>query len=74
MPNGYAEYSGYRKGEVNMQARGPLMIEHRLIERMLSISRNVLVQFEEHVFGRQTTNALVAFYPRHIEKEDKVFF
>lgn len=58
---------------------------------------NELIQ--EHVFGRQTTNALVAataryrngdaaaladiaerlqtlvaFYPKHIEKEDKVFF
>jgi hemerythrin-like domain-containing protein len=137
-----------------MQARGPLMIEHRLIERMLSVLRNVLgkieaehevdptfvditVDFiriyadrthhgkeedilfrelndkplnekdrqimkeliEEHVFGRQTTQALVdantryrktdgaalteiaahlqtltEFYPKHIEKEDKVFF
>ena len=137
-----------------MQARGPLMIEHRLIERMLSVMKGVLdkieskhrvdpvfvdiaVDFirvyadrthhgkeedilfrelnnkpltaedrqimkeliEEHVFGRQTTKALVAansryrkgdvtaltdivtklqtlieFYPKHIEKEDKVFF
>lgn len=137
-----------------MQARGPLMIEHRLIERMLSVIRNVLSKIEakhevdpmfidtavdfirvyadqthhgkeedilfrelknkqlpeedrkimeelieEHVFGRQTTKALVEannryrngdqsaltdiatnlqtlteFYPRHIEKEDKVFF
>ena len=137
-----------------MQARGPLMIEHRLIERMLSVVKNVLgkieserkvdpvfvdiaVDFirvyadrthhgkeedilfrelnkkaltsedsqimkellEEHVFGRQTTKALVEannryrkgdesaladiankfqtlieFYPKHIEKEDKVFF
>lgn len=137
-----------------MQARGPLMIEHRLIERMLSIIKNVLVQIEsrkkvdtvfvdtaidfirvyadrthhgkeedilfrelnkkmlttedsqimkelidEHMFGRQTTKALVEantryrngdepalidiaanlktlteFYPKHIEKEDKVFF
>ncbi|MBN1930285.1 MAG: hemerythrin domain-containing protein [Desulfobacterales bacterium] len=137
-----------------MQARGPLMIEHRLIERMLSIIKNVLgkiesehevdpvfvdiaVDFiriyadrthhgkeedilfrelnkktltsedrqimeeliEEHVFGRQTTKSIVEantryrngdktaltditanlktlteFYPRHIEKEDKVFF
>ena len=137
-----------------MQARGPLMIEHRLIERMLSVIRNALTEIEarhkvdpvfvdtavdfirvyadrthhgkeedilfrelenkglaaedrqimqelieEHVFGRQTTKALVeantryrngdqsaltaiadnlqtltAFYPRHIEKEDKVFF
>jgi hemerythrin-like domain-containing protein len=137
-----------------MQARGPLMIEHRLIERMLSIVKGVLAKIEsknkvdpvfvdvvvdfirvyadrthhgkeedilfrelnnkplstedrqimkelieEHVFGRQTTKALVEantrylngdetaltditanlktlteFYPRHIEKEDKVFF
>jgi hemerythrin-like domain-containing protein len=137
-----------------MQARGPLMIEHRLIERMLSVIEDVLssikskhkvdsvfvdiaVDFirmyadrthhgkeedilfrelknkplsdddrrimneliEEHVFGRRTTQSLVAantryrngdetalddiaenlqtlieFYPRHIEKEDKVFF
>lgn len=137
-----------------MQARGPLMIEHRLIERILSVVRNVLSEIEskhavdpvfidtavdfirvyadrthhgkeedilfralkhkplaaedrrimeelieEHVFGRQTTKALVEantryrngdptaladiaanlqtlteFYPKHIEKEDKVFF
>lgn len=137
-----------------MQARGPLMIEHRLIERMLSVIRNALSEIEtrhkvdpvfvdtavdfirvyadrthhgkeedilfrelknkqltaedrktmeelmeEHVFGRQTTKALVEantryrngdqsaladiaanlqtlteFYPKHIEKEDKVFF
>ena len=137
-----------------MQARGPLMIEHRLIERMLSVIKGILVKIEskhkvdpvfvdiavdfirvyadrthhgkeedilfrelnkkaltsedsqimkelieEHVFGRQTTKALVEantryrngdeaaltditthlktltdFYPKHIEKEDKVFF
>ena len=137
-----------------MQARGPLMIEHRLIERMLLIIKDALVQIEstrkvdplfvdtaidfirmyadrthhgkeedilfrnlsnrplstedkrimkelldEHVFGRQTTKALVeantryrngdesaladivgnlqtlvGFYPKHIEKEDKIFF
>jgi len=137
-----------------MQARGPLMIEHRLIERMISILNDALVQIEstqevdpvfvdtavdfikiyadrthhgkeedilfrklsdrelsaedrqvmrelveEHVFGRQTTKALLdantryrngdesaladicsnlrtiaEFYPKHIEKEDKVFF
>jgi hemerythrin-like domain-containing protein len=137
-----------------MQARGPLMIEHRLIERMISVIERVLTQIEstqkidplfvdtavdfirvyadrthhgkeedilfrdlskrtlspedqqvmkeliqEHVFGRQTTKALVEaneryrngdesavrevanklrtlveFYPKHIEKEDKVFF
>jgi len=137
-----------------MQARGPLMIEHRLIERMLSVVQRTLeragqaqsidpyfvdaaVDFirvyadrthhgkeedilfrdllkkdlsqadrrvmneliEEHVFGRNTTKALVkantryrqgdgaalaevishletlvGFYPRHIRKEDRVFF
>ena len=137
-----------------MQARGPLMIEHRLIERMLTIIQHTLsltektniidplfvdkaVDFirtyadythhgkeedilfrdlnkkdisepdrrvmneliEEHVFGRKTTKALVeanaryrngdssalgdiasslrtlvGFYPKHIEKEDKIFF
>jgi len=137
-----------------MQARGPLMIEHRLIERMISVIKDALIKIEskhkvdpvfvdiavdfirvyadrthhgkeedilfrelqkkpmsdedrrvmnelieEHVFGRQTTKALVEsntryrngdesalfdiseklqtlidFYPKHIEKEDKVFF
>jgi hemerythrin-like domain-containing protein len=137
-----------------MQARAPLMIEHRLIERMLAVVRRALLLAEqarsidprfvdlavdfiqmyadrthhgkeegilfkaleqkqlaaadrelmaelvrEHVFGRETTRALVVanrdyragdaaalaavladlrtlveFYPRHIEKEDKVFF
>jgi hemerythrin-like domain-containing protein len=137
-----------------MQARGPLMMEHRLIERMLSVMKRVLSEIEskrevdpvfvdvavdfirtyadrthhgkeedilfrelkkkplspvdlrvmnelieEHEFGRQTTRALVAanaryrsgdnaaladiaakvrtlieFYPKHIEKEDKIFF
>jgi hemerythrin-like domain-containing protein len=137
-----------------MQARGPLMIEHRLIERMLAVIKDAIgkiqsehtvdpvfvdkaVDFirvyadrthhgkeedilfrklnnkpliaedrramkeliEEHKFGRKTTQALVdannryrngdaaaladivdkfqiliEFYPKHIEKEDKVFF
>jgi hemerythrin-like domain-containing protein len=103
-----------------MQARGPLMIEHRLIERMLSVIKHVLAKIEsnhkidpvfvdiavdfikvyadqthhgkeenilfrelkirplsdvdrrvmnelieEHVFGRQTTNALVAANTRY---------
>ena len=137
-----------------MQVRGPLMIEHRLIERMLTIIRGALASLEEpnkidplfvdkavdfiqtyadrthhgkeedilfrdlnnkrlsevdrrvmnelieeHVFGRSITKVLIEantryrngdssafgdverhlrtlvdFYPRHIEKEDKVFF
>jgi len=137
-----------------MQARGPLMIEHRLIERMIAVMRqaatrikagdaidpvfiDTVVDFihiyadrthhgkeeeilfrdlakrdmsaedrglmneliEEHVLGRKVTRELVEangrhrkgdpsglqgiaakldtladFYPRHIEKEDKIFF
>jgi hemerythrin-like domain-containing protein len=137
-----------------MQARGPLMIEHRLIDRMIALIEKSLTQIEatksvdslfidtavdfirtyadrthhgkeedilfrnlerkklsdtdrrvmnelidEHTFGRQTTKELVDantryrngdtsalaviltklrtivdFYPKHIEKEDKVFF
>lgn len=137
-----------------MQARGPLMIEHRLIEQMLKVVQLRLDEAErsgaidpyfvdtavdfirvyadrthhgkeedimfkelekkelsdqdlkimhellaEHVFGRATTKALVdantkyrngdaaalaeiaaclktlvTFYPKHIEKEDKIFF
>jgi hemerythrin-like domain-containing protein len=142
------------KEGTGMQARGPLMIEHRLIERMITIINDATLQIEsthkvdsvfvdtavdfirmyadrthhgkeedilfrdlrkrslsaedlrvmeelveEHIFGRQTTKALVEantryrngdesaladivsklrtlvdFYPKHIEKEDKVFF
>ena len=137
-----------------MQARAPLMIEHRLIERMLLVIKGILAKIEskhkvdpvfvdiavdfirvyadrthhgkeedilfrelnkksltaedrqimeelieEHVFGRQTTKSIIEantryrngdetaladitanlktlteFYPRHIEKEDKIFF
>ena len=137
-----------------MQARGPLMIEHRLIEKMLTVIRRTLERIEqtqsidpyfvdmavdfirvyadrthhgkeedilfrdlrkkqlsgedrqvmeelieEHVFGRNTTKALIEantryrrgneaalgevkthlrtlvdFYPKHIKKEDDVFF
>ncbi|MDP1602015.1 MAG: hemerythrin domain-containing protein [Legionella sp.] len=137
-----------------MQARAPLMIEHRLIEQMLSVVERALILSEktgsidplfvdltvdfiktyadrthhgkeedilfrelerknlseadrrvmkelidEHVFGRMTTKSLVdanlqyrngnnlafasvrtqlltlvEFYPKHIEKEDQVFF
>ena len=137
-----------------MQARGPLMVEHRLIERMLLIIKDSLTEIEskhkvdpvfvdiavdfiriyadrthhgkeedilfrelekkslsagdrqvmkelteEHMFGRRITKSIVEsntryrngdekalsgiaenlktlteFYPRHIEKEDKLFF
>ena len=137
-----------------MQSRGPLMIEHRLIERIIVVIKDALMQIEntrkvdpdfidiavdfiriyadrthhgkeedilfrklknrhlsiddqrimkelieEHIFSRQTTKslveantryrngdepaladitsslqALVELYPKHIEKEDKVFF
>jgi hemerythrin-like domain-containing protein len=140
--------------ENTMQARGPLMVEHRLIERMIVLIKSALGQIEservvdpvfidtavdfirtyadrthhgkeedilfrnlngkdlsaedrqimnelieEHVLGRKATKALVdanlryragdasaladiaeqlkilvEFYPKHIEKEDKIFF
>jgi len=143
-----------KRMEVHMQARGQLMIEHRLIERMISIIKDVLIEIDsiqkvdpvfvdtavdfirtyadrthhgkeedilfqdlskkalsaedrrvmnelidEHVLGRKTTQALIEankryrngdksalaeiagrlhtlvdFYPKHIEKEDEVFF
>jgi len=143
-----------RKRRWNMQARGPLMIEHRLIEQMLNVIRRTLERVEQtqsidpyfvdtavdfirvyadhthhgkeedilfrdlrkkplsdedrkvmeeligdHIFGRSTTKALVEanvryrsgneaalgevtaclktlidFYPKHIKKEDEVFF
>ena len=31
-----------------MQARGPLMIEHRLIERMLSVVKNALAEIDSN--------------------------
>ncbi len=46
-----------------MQARGPLMVEHRLIERMIALASVV-----------EKLGTLAEFYPKHIEKEDKVFF
>jgi hemerythrin-like domain-containing protein len=148
------QFSVDTKGDNKMQARGPLMIEHRLIERMISIIQDALTDIastkkvdpifvdtvvdfvrvyadrthhgkeedilfrelrerplsdedrrvmqeliDEHVFGRNTTKTLVEanncyrngddsaldeiadnlrtlveFYPKHIEKEDKIFF
>jgi hemerythrin-like domain-containing protein len=36
----------YKKEDTNMQARGPLRIEHRLMERMLSVIKGVLNKIE----------------------------
>jgi hemerythrin-like domain-containing protein len=154
MDKEYYDGEEEEKEDTKMQARGPLMIEHRLIERMISLIKDALVEMEsthkvdpvfvdtavdfirmyadrthhgkeedilfrelrkrpmsaddqrvikelidEHIFGRQTTKALVeantryrngdesaladiaarlhtliAFYPKHIQKEDKIFF
>jgi hemerythrin-like domain-containing protein len=145
---------GLQERRLKMQARAPLMIEHRLIERMIGIIKGTLSQIEkkekvdpvfvdttvdfirtyadrthhgkeedilfrdlkkrelseederlmnvlieEHVLGRKTTknlidannryrngdksalaemvshlSSLADFYPKHIEKEDKIFF
>lgn len=150
----YLNQRNAKKEGFKMQARAPLMIEHRLIERMIKIIKQNIIKIEEegqvdpvsidtavdfiqiyadrthhgkeedilfkklsqrnlsdndrqamaelveeHVYGRAITQnliaandryrkgdlsalseivsnlrLLVAFYPKHIEKEDKVFF
>lgn len=61
-----------------MQARGLLMIEHRLIERMIAqVEANERYRGGDEVALTdiaKNLRALVDFYPKHIEKEDKVFF
>jgi hemerythrin-like domain-containing protein len=57
-----------------MMPAGPLMIEHRLIEKMIK-----LIELEAKnikITGTVLTQLLklVEFYPEHITKEDKNFF
>ena len=68
------------KGELKMQARGPLMIEHRLIERMLSIIKNVLVEIEakkkvDPVFVDTAVDFIRVYADRtHHGKEEDILF
>jgi hemerythrin-like domain-containing protein len=63
-----------------MQARGPLMIEHRLIERMISLIKDALVQIEaEHkgdpVFVDMAVDFIRVYADRtHHGKEEGVLF
>jgi hemerythrin-like domain-containing protein len=63
-----------------MQARGPLMIEHRLIERMISIIKNVLIQIEstqkvDPVFIDTAVDFIRTYADRtHHGKEEDILF
>ena len=63
-----------------MQARGPLMIEHRLIERMISIIKDVLMQIEstqkvDPVFVDTAVDFIRIYADRtHHGKEEDILF
>src|SRR5512140_3502880 len=47
LSDGYLSRPTLNDEEPNMQSRGPLMIEHRLIERMIGVMRGVEKQIGE---------------------------
>jgi hemerythrin-like domain-containing protein len=63
-----------------MQARGPLMIEHRLIERMIPIIKDVLIQIEstqkvDPVFVDTVVDFIRTYADRtHHGKEEDILF
>lgn len=63
-----------------MQARGPLMVEHRLIERMLSVIKGVLAKIEskqevDPVFVDIAVDFIRVYADRtHHGKEENIFF
>jgi hemerythrin-like domain-containing protein len=63
-----------------MQARGPLMIEHRLIERMLSVIKDVLAKIEskhevDPVFVDMAVDFIRIYADRtHHGKEEDILF
>ena len=63
-----------------MQARGPLMIEHRLIERMISIIKDALIQIEstqevDPVFVDTAVDFIRTYADRtHHGKEEDILF
>jgi hemerythrin-like domain-containing protein len=63
-----------------MQARGPLMIEHRLIERMISIIKDALTQIEstqvvDPVFVDTAVDFIRTYADRtHHGKEEDILF
>ena len=69
-----------RKEQRNMQARGPLMIEHRLIERMLSVINATLSKIEskheiDPVFVDIAVDFIRVYADRtHHGKEEEILF
>jgi hemerythrin-like domain-containing protein len=65
---------------LQMQARGPLMIEHRLIERMISIIKDALTQIEstqvvDPVFVDTAVDFIRTYADRtHHGKEEDILF
>ena len=62
-----------------MQARGPLMIEHRLIERMIAIIKRTLSQIEKEekidpVFMTQQLTLFEFMLTEHITGKRRIFF
>jgi hemerythrin-like domain-containing protein len=63
-----------------MQARGPLMIEHRLIDRMIGIIKRILSQIEKEekvdpVFVDTTVDFIRTYADRtHHGKEEDILF
>jgi len=63
-----------------MQARGPLMVEHRLIARMLSVIKDALVQIEsshrvDPVFVDTAVDFIRIYADRtHHGKEEEILF
>lgn len=63
-----------------MQARGPLRIEHRLIERMLSVIRKILAEIEskhgvDPVFDDTAVDFIRVYADRtHHGKEEDILF
>lgn len=63
-----------------MQARGPLMIEHRLIERMISMIESVLITIEaEHEVDADCVDTVVDFIRTYADrthhgKEEDILF
>jgi hemerythrin-like domain-containing protein len=71
---------GNKKGGTKMQARGPLMIEHRLIERMLSVIKDALAKIEskhkvDPVFVDISVDFIRVYADRtHHGKEEDILF
>ena len=62
-----------------MQARAPLMVEHRLIERMIVIIKQILIQIKEEdtvdpVFVDTTVDFIRIYADRPIMGKKRIFY